>query len=77
MKYHVVHYFRICSQFKENYSEYFEDFPNLKLLRNYEVNHQEVLRIKRSTQLITSPRNEVRLTLKFVRSFSFIWRSLN
>ena len=38
MKYHILHDFRTSTPFEEKSSDYFKDFRQLKLLKNYDVN---------------------------------------
>ena len=74
MKYHILHDFITSTPFKEKSSDNFKDFDKLKLLTNFHFSLTSFLGgVKNSTfntLFIIPPRNEVRLTSKFVRYFS-------
>ena len=74
MKNPTLHDFRTSNQFKGKPSDSFKDLQKLKLLTNFVGNLTSspvgVTKLTLNTLLITSPRNEVRLISKFVRSFS-------
>ena len=80
MKHHIVHYFRTCTPFKEKSFYHFEDSHKLKLMTNFDVNLISLPRSGTNSTfhtLFITPRNEVRLTSKFVTSEfvrSFIYK---
>ena len=74
MKYHILHAISTSTLFKEESSDHFKDLHKMKLLANFEVNLTSspggVTNLTFNTLLISPPRNEVKLTSKFARSFS-------
>ena len=70
MKNNSLHDFKTSTPFKQNSSHHFKDFHKLKYLKNFDVNLTQVTNNVLNVQFITLPGDEVRLTSKFVRSFS-------
>ena len=72
MKYHILYNFENSVLFKEKSSDYFKGHYKLKLLTNFEVNLTSFRNNILNFKFVTPHGDEVRLTSKFVGSFSFI-----
>ena len=72
MKYHILHDFRTFTKIKEKSSAHFEHIYKLKLLTNLSANMPSfpggVPSYMLNAWFIIPPGNDIRLTLKFVKS---------
>ena len=79
MKYDIYNDFRFSTPFHKKSSHHFKDLRKLNLTTNFNVNLTSltggVMNLAFNTLFITPPKNEIRLTSKFVRSFT-LCRSL-
>ena len=73
MKHHILHDSRTSTSFKKSSSYQFKDVQILKLLTSFDTSLTSLLGGLMNLKfnlLFTTPRDEVRFTSKFVRSFN-------